>query len=312
MSIEPPFSHSLFLKFSAESDEKKITMKVAAPPNILIKQLLRKKIGSDSYRFYETVESNGTYPSLVGPERHAAQSCRHERIGRHEEFEVALHSDLTLSDQLFHTVFVLQTEFFPRPSLPPNFYIRNDVVIEPFTGRLLLLTVEDFRADEAYVFEHDRSVWDLHYYGFFQGFMPHLPEMLEHFKAMAARSVGHSVIWGLGIPASASPSWSTADEESSVRPIVDFPFRESESVLSGPEAVIARLRKIGDKKMTRTLALKIFGVSGSGEQKLREANDLRCQVAFLIHPDRNKAEDAELLKRLNDAFDRLKGRRPGR
>ncbi|MFA5113042.1 MAG: hypothetical protein WC529_01965 [Candidatus Margulisiibacteriota bacterium] len=279
-------------------------MRVAAPSNILIKQLLRKQIGRDFYRFYETVQANGAYPSLIGQGKYAAESCRHERIGQYQEFTVARHSDLVSSQSLFRTVLVLQAEFHLQPVKPPDFYVRNDLVIEPFTGKLFLLLAEDLRKTEETIFKSDKSVWDLYREGLFKKFMPQIQGMMENFMAIARQSAGHSLIWGLGVPA--GPGWPSAP------PLDDLPLLELDPEtgpgVSKPEAIVARLREIGGQRMTQELAREIFGVSGSREEQAREAKALYLQIMKAMHPDRHTTTESGLLavRQLNAAFDLLK------
>lgn len=280
-------------------------MKVTADPNIIIKHLFQRKIGEDSFRSYLTVQANGRYQSLVGREEWAAKSCRDARVGRSGDYDVAVHADFDARRRLFGEVIVLQAEFAPRPEQPPLFYLRNDAVIEPYSGKLHLVFSEDYRRPGPGGFTYDKNLWGLYDNGFFENLFPHLQKMFSTFKSIAGAEEGFARFWGMKNPS--SWRWKETDEADSVRPIVDLPFAPVGGAIPEPEAVVARLGGIGERRMTRAMAQELFGVSGSGNLQSSEVISLRRQVVNLIHPDRNKSPDVELwLKQLNSAFDLLK------
>jgi len=261
--------------------------------------LFQKKTEAGSFRAYQTTQVNGKYPSLVGPEEWARRSCRHERIGQFAEFEVALHTDIDTKRRLFSPVVVLQAEFVPEQELRPQFYLRNDALIEPASGRLLLVISEDYRREHAGGFTHDQNVDRLYDSDLFDLFYPHLKVMFGVFRQIA-REEGFTDIWGFG------GKYSAPGHTRGPSTRVVIPGRDLMGIPIKPEALVARLRTIAYQKIdviTREIAEEIFGVSvaeGKGSGKLRK---LYRRTAALIHPDRNKSPDIDLLCRLlNDAF----------
>jgi hypothetical protein len=233
---------------------------------------------------------NGRYASLVGREEWAQKSCRDERIGEHAGLEVALHCDLDITRQLFSQVIVLQAEFVPQPEQPPLFYLRNDALIEPLNGRLLLMLCEDYRRAREDGFTHDQNVDQLYASRFFGPRYPHLKQMFGVFRKIAYEE-GLAGIWGFG------------GNYSAVEPGGFPPEMPAEMQL-----LIERLRVVGDRTVTRKMAERIFGIEVEEGRDSRDLRKLYRRTAKLLHPDRNKDSDAALLCRLlNDAWTFFKG-----
>jgi len=266
-----------------------------------IRGLYQRKTAAGSFRAYQTTQADGRYPSLIGPEEWAGRSCRHERIGQFAEFEVALHSDIDVKRRLFSPVIVLQAEFVPEQELRPMFYLRNDALIEPTSGRLLLVISEDYRREHMGGFTHDQNVDRLYDSDLFDLFYPHLKEMFRIFREIAVKE-GFTGVWGFGGRSPAPGS----TRGPSTRVVI--PSRDLMGIPTRAESLIERLRATGDQRVTRELAEEIFGVSveeGRASVKLRK---LYRRTIALIHPDRNKSQDIELLSRLlNDSFAFFKG-----
>ena len=276
--------------------------------------LFQRKTDAGSFRAYQTTQMNGKYPSLVGPEEWARKSCRHERIGQFDPFEIALHTDIDTKRRLFSQVIVLQAEFVPEEELRPEYYLRNDALIEPYSGKLLLVISEDYRREHVGGFTHDQNVDQLYDSDLFDIFFPHLKEMFKIFREIAVKE-GFTGIWGFGGKHSEpEPTWrwrpdfgsawrDAAGHTRGPSTRVVIPGRDLMGMPTRSESLIERLRAVGNQTVTRELAEEIFGVSvseGKGSGKLRK---LYRRTAALIHPDRNKSPDIDLLCRLlNDAF----------
>jgi hypothetical protein len=267
-----------------------------------IRGLYQRETKAGSFRAYQTTQVNGRYPSLIGPEEWARRSCRHERIGQFGDFEVALHSDIDVKRRLFSPVIVLQGEFVPEQELRPLFYLRNDALIEPTSGRLLLVISEDYRREDVGGFTHDQNLDQLCDSGLFDHFYPHLGVMFNIFREVAVKE-RFTGVWGFGGKSSAPGS----TRGPSTRVVI--PSRDLMGIPTKAESLIERLRATGDQRVTRELAEDIFGVSveeGKASVKLKK---LYRRTAALIHPDRNKNPDNELLCRLlNDAWAFFKDR----
>jgi hypothetical protein len=272
-----------------------------ADPRINIRYLFQKKTEAGSFRAYQTLRTNGQYPSLVGPEEWARESCPHERIGRFHEFEVILHSDINIPQCLFGPTLVLQAEFVPEANLQPHFYLRSDALIDPGSGILRRVNSEDYRKYHRAKVNFCRNVDEYYHSGFFDELFPQLKMMFGVFRQVAREEKEYAKFWGFG------GRYEAYEPDLGLNWTVAAPDRQIARIPSDPSELIVRVRRIGDQKVTLEMAEAVFGVSVVEGKGSKEIANIYRKAIRLIHPDRNNNPEIELLARLlNQAMDFFK------